>query len=58
MLRVGLVGFGFMGRMNFDQYVQLQEDGNPISLVAICDPQIKVLKHTKSAGNMNTLRGI
>ncbi|MEK3966108.1 Gfo/Idh/MocA family protein [Paenibacillus sp. FSL H7-0323] len=54
MLRVGLVGFGFMGRMNFDQYVQLQEDGHPISLVAICDPQIKVLKHTKSAGNMNT----
>jgi hypothetical protein len=27
MLRVALVGFGFVGRMNFDNYVQLNEDG-------------------------------
>lgn len=53
MLRVGLVGFGFMGRMNFDNYVQLNKDGYPISLVAICDSQIAALQHSKSGGNMN-----
>lgn len=56
MLKVGLVGFGFMGRMNFDNYVQLNEDGYPISLVAICDSQIAALQNAKSGGNMNTAR--
>ncbi|MEK3701825.1 Gfo/Idh/MocA family oxidoreductase [Paenibacillus sp. FSL R10-2199] len=54
MLRVGLVGFGFMGRMNFDQYVRLGEDGYEVTLTAICDPQIEKLKLVKSGGNMNT----
>ncbi|WP_340004320.1 Gfo/Idh/MocA family oxidoreductase [Paenibacillus sp. FSL K6-0276] len=58
MPKVGLVGFGFMDRMNFDNYVQLNEDGYPISLVAICDSQIEALQHIKSGGNMNTAQEV
>lgn len=58
MLKVGLVGFGFMGRMNFDHYVKLNEDGYPITLTAVCDPRIEELKGQKANGNMNTAREV
>lgn len=37
MLKVGLVGIGFMGRGHLDVYMQLEEEGFPVKLVAICD---------------------
>jgi predicted dehydrogenase len=37
MLKVGLVGIGFMGRGHLDIYMQLEEEGFPVKLVAICD---------------------
>ncbi|AIQ12026.1 Gfo/Idh/MocA family protein [Paenibacillus durus] len=58
MLKVGLVGFGFMGRMNFDHYVKLNEDGYPITLKAVCDPRIEELKGQKASGNMSTAREV
>ncbi|HZJ83699.1 MAG TPA: Gfo/Idh/MocA family oxidoreductase [Clostridia bacterium] len=37
MLKVGLIGIGFMGRGHLDIYLQLAEEGYPVELVAICD---------------------
>ena len=37
VLRVGLIGIGFMGRGHLDNYIRLEEEGFPIKLVAICD---------------------
>jgi predicted dehydrogenase len=54
MLKVGLIGFGFMGRMHFDNYVRLASEGKPVELVAICDLRIEELKNGKAAGNMAT----
>lgn len=58
MLRIGLVGFGFMGRMHFDNYVRLMEEGYPVSLRAICDLRIAELKDAKADGNMSTARDV
>lgn len=54
MLKIGLIGFGFMGRMHFDNYVRLAEEGRDIQLVAICDMAIQQLKDGKAGGNMAT----
>ncbi|WP_029192638.1 Gfo/Idh/MocA family protein [Paenibacillus harenae] len=54
MLKIGLIGFGFMGRMHFDNYVRLMQEGADIKLVAICDMQIEQLKHSKGGGNIAT----
>lgn len=37
MLKVGLVGLGFMGNSHLQNYIRLEEEGFPIKLVAICD---------------------
>lgn len=37
MLKVGLVGIGFMGRGHLDQYLRLMKEGKPVKLVALCD---------------------
>lgn len=58
MLKVGLVGFGFMGRMHFDNYSRLMEEGAPVSLTAICDLRIEELKSSKAGGNMSTSREV
>lgn len=58
MLKVGLVGFGFMGRMHFDNYARLKEEGYPVQLTAICDLRIEELKNSKAGGNMNTAREV
>ncbi|WP_169084905.1 Gfo/Idh/MocA family protein [Paenibacillus sp. PL91] len=54
MLKVGLIGFGFMGRMHFDNYVRLAAEGAPLQLVAICDLLIEELKEGKASGNIAT----
>lgn len=58
MLRIGLIGFGFMGRMHFDNYVRLTEEGYPVELSAICDLRIEELKGGKADGNMSTAREV
>ncbi|MCX7884158.1 MAG: Gfo/Idh/MocA family oxidoreductase [Caloramator sp.] len=37
MLKVGLIGIGFMGRGHLDNYIRLESEGYPVKLVAICD---------------------
>ena len=58
MLKIGILGFGFMGRMHFDNYVRLAEEGADIQLVAICDLRIDELKDSKANGNMATERDV
>ncbi|MEK3749124.1 Gfo/Idh/MocA family oxidoreductase [Paenibacillus sp. FSL E2-8871] len=58
MLKIGLIGFGFMGRMHFDNYVRLTEEGHSIALKAICDLRIEELKDGKADGNMSTAREV
>ena len=37
ILKVGLIGIGFMGRGHLDNYIRLEQEGFPVKLVAICD---------------------
>lgn len=37
MLKVGLIGIGFMGRGHLDNYIRLEKEGYPVKLTAICD---------------------
>jgi predicted dehydrogenase len=37
MIKVGLIGIGFMGRGHLDNYIRLEKEGFPVKLVAICD---------------------
>ncbi|SFT29370.1 Gfo/Idh/MocA family protein [Paenibacillus sp. BC26] len=54
MIKVGLIGFGFMGRMHFDNYTRLMAEGAPVQLKAICDVRIEELKDGKAIGNIAT----
>lgn len=54
MIKVGLIGFGFMGRMHFDQYTRLMKEGEQVQLVAICDLRIEELKNGAAIGNIAT----
>lgn len=58
MLKIGLIGFGFMGRMHFDNYERLMAEGHPIALKAICDVAIEQLKNAKADGNIATSKDI
>jgi predicted dehydrogenase len=37
MLKVGLIGLGFMGRGHLSNYKRLEAEGSPVKLVAVCD---------------------
>lgn len=50
MIKVGLIGLGFMGRAHLENYIRLESEGFPIKLVAICDID-------KSKFDKNTVRG-
>ena len=47
-----------MGRMHFDNYERLMNEGHQIQLTAICDLQIEQLKSSKAEGNMATEKEI
>ena len=55
MLKVGLVGIGFMGRGHLDQYIRLEKEGADIKLVAICDVDPNKFKGIFTPGNMGSL---
>ncbi|MFK7693986.1 Gfo/Idh/MocA family protein [Paenibacillus sp. HJGM_3] len=52
MLKVGLVGLGFMGRAHLKNYVRLQEEGFPIQVTAICDTDSRKFQGYFTEGNM------
>ena len=37
MVRVGLIGLGFMGRGHLENYIRLEKEGFDVKLVAVCD---------------------
>jgi len=53
MLRVGLIGLGFMGRGHLDVYLRLEEEGVPVKLVAICDVDSNKFQNKFLPGNVN-----
>ncbi|MFC4778176.1 Gfo/Idh/MocA family protein [Paenibacillus sp. GCM10023252] len=37
MIRIGLIGLGFMGRTHLQNYIRLEREGVPVQVVALCD---------------------
>ncbi|NOU86754.1 gfo/Idh/MocA family oxidoreductase [Paenibacillus sp. LMG 31460] len=54
MLRIGLIGLGFMGRTHLENYVRLESEGVPIQVVALCDIDNEKLEGRAAAGNIDT----
>ena len=57
MLKVGLVGIGFMGRGHLDQYLRLMKEGAPVKLVAICDVDGNKFNNIFVPGNIDVGTG-
>ncbi|MDF2675488.1 MAG: Oxidoreductase family, NAD-binding Rossmann fold protein [Clostridiales bacterium] len=53
MLKVGLIGIGFMGRGHLDNYLRLEREGFPIKLVAICDIDKNKFENRFLPGNID-----
>lgn len=54
MLKIGLIGLGFMGRTHLDNYVRLEKEGIPIQVVALCDMDSAKLQGQATGGNIDT----
>lgn len=57
MLKVGLVGIGFMGRGHLDNYIRLEKEGFPVKLVAICDVDKNKFENKFVPGNIDVGNG-
>lgn len=54
MLRIGLIGLGFMGRTHLENYIRLENEGVPIRVAAICDIELMKLEGRAAGGNIDT----
>lgn len=52
MIKVGLIGLGFMGHAHLDNYIRLEKEGFPVKLVAICDIDPSKFEGKAVAGNI------
>ncbi|NSW89576.1 MAG: Gfo/Idh/MocA family oxidoreductase [Firmicutes bacterium] len=52
MVKVGLIGLGFMGRTHLDNYIRLESEGYPVKLTAICDIDSEKFKGKFVEGNI------
>jgi len=57
MLKVGLIGIGFMGRGHLDNYIRLEKEGFPVKLTAICDIDPEKFKNIFVKGNIDVGTG-
>lgn len=57
MLKIGLIGLGFMGNTHLENYLRLEKEGLPVKLVALCDMDPEKLKGSSQAGNIETVSG-
>lgn len=57
MLRIGLIGLGFMGNTHLENYMRLESEGQPIQVVALCDMDPEKLKGPATAGNIESVGG-
>lgn len=55
MLRIALIGLGFMGRTHLEIYARLEAEGLPIKVVAICDMDVEKLEGRVVGGNIDTV---
>lgn len=53
MLKVGLIGIGFMGRGHLDNYIRLESEGFPVKLVAVCDVDPAKFENKFLPGNID-----
>ena len=53
-IRVGIIGFGFMGQTHARAYLRAKEDGYPCELVAIADHSLKSLDDLFQMMNIDT----
>jgi predicted dehydrogenase len=59
MLKVGLIGLGFMGRGHLQQYARLEKEGAPVKLAAVCDIEPSRLEGRDIAtGNIGVGNGV
>jgi predicted dehydrogenase len=54
MLKIGLIGLGFMGRTHLENYLRLEKEDQPIQVVAICDIDMEKLQGRSAGGNIDT----
>ncbi|WP_042166333.1 Gfo/Idh/MocA family protein [Paenibacillus gorillae] len=54
MLRIGLIGLGFMGRSHLENYLRLEREGAQIEVVALCDMDASKLAGGSAGGNIDT----
>lgn len=54
MLKIGLIGLGFMGRTHMENYLRLEKEGLRIQLAAVCDIDPEKLEGRASGGNIET----
>lgn len=52
MVKVGLIGLGFMGRTHLDNYIRLEAEGFPVKLISICDIDSERFKGKFIGGNI------
>jgi predicted dehydrogenase len=57
MLKVGLIGLGFMGRVHLENYIRLEAEGFPVKLVALCDVDEEKFMGKWLGGNLDTGKG-
>ena len=58
-VRVGIIGFGFMGRTHARAYLNAARDGFPVTLATIADHSLESLDEADtSAGNLETGEGV
>lgn len=55
MLRIGLIGLGFMGRTHLENYLRLEREGVPIQVTALCDTDSAKLEGHAAGGNIDTV---
>ncbi|MDQ6419713.1 Gfo/Idh/MocA family oxidoreductase [Paenibacillus sp. LHD-117] len=53
VLKAGLIGIGFMGRVHLAQYSRLEKEGYPIRLTAVCDIDQRKFHNVFVEGNLN-----
>ncbi len=57
MIRIGLIGLGFMGNTHLENYARLEKEGHEFQVVALCDMDPEKLKGPATAGNIETVGG-
>jgi predicted dehydrogenase len=58
MLRIGLIGLGFMGNTHLENYLRLEQEGHEVQVIALCDMDPGKLQGQAKAGNIDTVSDV